>query len=523
MISFIPRTVPFGVRVIVAVLASAAMFLGLAASSHAAIASQNVLLVPSATGEGNHGGTLPTSGFPGGYSPAFTDKSPADIADGSIANPLTGFDTVVLVQLCSIGTYLADADFKSRIESFVSGGGKLIIWDSECAFSSAPDYSNFVFPFESNNPGANGSECDSATSLDCFLRDVEENKLGTTDPTSPFYVDTGLVATETDAVGDANVFTTQNPAWCVDMVARNVGEEQGTGAFGPVQSYARLGSGLIIYNGLDMDEIASSGPFDNSDGSSAFAKIYMQNLTQPFAPDGLPCGVVATGITLSPASATNTLGQNHTVTATVKDAVGDPIVGRTVNFEIFAGPNAGGTGTGVTDANGQATFTYTSTVTGTDEIRATFDATPPNCLDELPTAEIVRVDCSPDIRTSNVATKTWVAPPPPPPPPTVAALDATGPTVRLSVAQCSKLSRSIKATVSDASGVTSVKFYLDGKLIKTDRSAPFTASVNTKKLKKGTHRLTTVATDKAGNTTRTTRRFAACKSATRKVAPKFTG
>ncbi|MGB3952168.1 MAG: Ig-like domain-containing protein [Solirubrobacterales bacterium] len=488
------------------------------APSNAATASQNVLMVPSPNGEGSHGGALPTSGFPDGYAPAFSNADPDDIADGTIANPLIGIDTVVLVQLCRIGDLLADSDFKTRVESFVSGGGKLVIWDSECSDTSTPDYSNFIFPFQSNNPGAGGSACNPAAPLDCFLHDVEENMLGSSNPASPLYVDTALVASETDAVGDANVFTSQNPAWCVDMTAKNIAGEGGAGTFGPVQSYARLGAGLIIYNGLDMDGM-SKASFDNSGGSAALAKIYLQNLTQPFAPDNLPCGVVATGITLSPASATNPIGQNHTVTATVKDAVGDPIVGRTVNFEIFAGPNAAKTGSGITDANGQAVFTYTSSAPGTDEIRATFDATPPDCVDELPplVAEL-HDNCLPDIRTSNVATKTWIVPAP-----IVATLDVGKPKARLSVASCRKLRRSIKATVSDASGIASVKFYLDGKLIRTDRHAPFSVTLNTKKLRKGSHRLTTKTTDKAGNTTRTTRRFAACKSATRKVTPKFTG
>jgi hypothetical protein len=80
---------------------------------------------------------------------------------------------------------------------------------------------------------------------------------------------------------------------------------------------------------------------------------------------------VISDITLTPASATNPIGTPHTVTATVMEN-GSPVVGTMVTFTVVAGPNTGTTGTGVTDVNGQATFTYTSALTGTDLIKASF-------------------------------------------------------------------------------------------------------------------------------------------------------
>ena len=56
--------------------------------------SQNIALVPDASGRFSFGGTLPTSGFPGGYAPTFTNVDPLTI--GATEN-LSGFDTVVLV------------------------------------------------------------------------------------------------------------------------------------------------------------------------------------------------------------------------------------------------------------------------------------------------------------------------------------------------------------------------------------------------------------------------------------------
>ena len=49
-----------------------------------------------------------------------------------------------------------------------------------------------------------------------------------------------------------------------------------------------------------------------------------------------------------------------------------PVVGAVVTFTVISGPNLNTTGTGTTNAAGQATFTYTSTVRGTDFVHAQF-------------------------------------------------------------------------------------------------------------------------------------------------------
>ncbi len=50
---------------------------------------------------------------------------------------------------------------------------------------------------------------------------------------------------------------------------------------------------------------------------------------------------------------------------------GPPIPGATVNFKVLTGPNTGQTGVDITDANGEATFTYTDSAgPGTDELQA---------------------------------------------------------------------------------------------------------------------------------------------------------
>jgi uncharacterized repeat protein (TIGR01451 family) len=100
----------------------------------------------------------------------------------------------------------------------------------------------------------------------------------------------------------------------------------------------------------------------------------------------------AAQVTLSPASSTLVIGQSVTLTASLTNPAqpGEP-----TTFTIKSGPNAGQTFQTSTDANGQATFTYSSSQTGTDVVSAT----------------VVRFET-----TSNDATVTWNPPPPPPPP-----------------------------------------------------------------------------------------------------------
>jgi len=118
--------------------------------------------------------------------------------------------------------------------------------------------------------------------------------------------------------------------------------------------------------------------------------------------DGMPAilggahVILRTLISLDPPTATNTIGEDHTVIATINDFFGDPSPDVDVTFEVIDGPNAGDTGAGTTDADGEATFTYTGDGgAGTDTIEACF-------LDEQ------------EQEHCDTATKTWVAPEPTP-------------------------------------------------------------------------------------------------------------
>ncbi|HDL89968.1 MAG TPA: hypothetical protein ENG14_03595, partial [Thermodesulforhabdus norvegica] len=282
---------------------------------------------------------------------SFTPMPPGDV---SAAN-LTPFDTIVLnmasyAMACSSDT-LTDAQ-KQAIVDAVAAGKKLIIYDSECY--PGPDYSWLPFPFSTNNPGAMGA---SGT-----LTIVEENTLSSSDPVSSYFIDAAYLGFWTDAVGDMNVMVTFDPYWCIDMSGTNINQ-----VTGPVHTYAKYpagtDTGLIIYNGLDMDYMPNS----------ALLEIWIQELEQSFNPSNLPCGVTVVGITLSPATDTNLVGESHTVTAKITDQLGNSVQGVDVDFEVLSGPNAGETGVDTTDASGEATFTYTGDGgTGTDVIQACF-------------------------------------------------------------------------------------------------------------------------------------------------------
>ncbi|HVA92868.1 MAG TPA: Ig-like domain-containing protein [Chloroflexota bacterium] len=105
------------------------------------------------------------------------------------------------------------------------------------------------------------------------------------------------------------------------------------------------------------------GSFVASDGTTGSPYILVRG-----------AGVTVVGnIHLAPASQTVPVGTNATVTATVTDGSPPvPVAGDTVTFTVLAGPNVGKTGAGVTDASGNATFTYTSAVAGTDTVQASF-------------------------------------------------------------------------------------------------------------------------------------------------------
>lgn len=308
----------------------------------------------------SNGGYLPTSGADfAGFT--FTAIGPADVTSANLAK----YDTVVLNVASNAmqnTTNTLTPQEKADLVSFVGNGGKLIIYDSE---TSSQDYSWLPYKFTTNNPGAQGANG--------TLSITEEDSLSSADPANPKFIDTQYESTQTDAVGDSNVFVSFDSHWCANMAATNI-----NGVTGPVHTYATYSNtgttnqGLFIYNGLDMDSM------EFSLAPNGIRKVWLQELEQSFNPAvGLPCATPVTGIRLEPTTGSHTVGQTHTVTASLADLLGNPQVGVSVTFTIVSGPDVGVTGTlspanGKTDANGDVTFTYTGIATGTDTIQASF-------------------------------------------------------------------------------------------------------------------------------------------------------
>ena len=223
------------------------------------ILRQSVGLVPNASGLFGGAGVMPTSG--GGFDQfQFSNLAPSSISAASLA----ALDTLVFIQVGDTATRFTQVQ-KAEINSWVSAGGKLIIYDSDAC--PAQDYSWLTYHFETDNPGQLGASGGT-------LEVVEDNTLSSSDPASPYYVDTSAIATGTDAVGDANVITSKDSHWYGDMEATNAHKVTGW-----VHAYATPGSGLVIYNGLDSDNIGSS---------AGLQKLWLFELSQPCNPDGLP-------------------------------------------------------------------------------------------------------------------------------------------------------------------------------------------------------------------------------------------
>jgi len=84
-----------------------------------------------------------------------------------------------------------------------------------------------------------------------------------------------------------------------------------------------------------------------------------------------PDPILFSTVGLSPVTATNPVGTDHTVTAFAQASSGAPVPGVTISFKVLTGPNTGKTGTGTTGGDGKTSFTYHDDGgAGTDTIQA---------------------------------------------------------------------------------------------------------------------------------------------------------
>jgi hypothetical protein len=105
-------------------------------------------------------------------------------------------------------------------------------------------------------------------------------------------------------------------------------------------------------------------------------------------------------LTLSPKSATNTVGDTHCVTATVKDVGGNPVPNVLVVFNVPTAPATGAdpsAGAQTTNGSGQAQFCWTASLPGEDTVLAAVDSNGNGQFDLTD-------------HPSDSATKTWTLP-----------------------------------------------------------------------------------------------------------------
>ncbi len=86
---------------------------------------------------------------------------------------------------------------------------------------------------------------------------------------------------------------------------------------------------------------------------------------------------------------------------------------------------------------------------------------------------------------------------------------------------CTRRNFTASVRTRDRSGIRSVRVYLDGKRIRQTSRSRFSIRIRVRGLRVGSHRVTVVAVDRAGNRAVSRRRFGRCALAL--AAPRFTG
>lgn len=156
---------------------------------------------------------------------------------------------------------------------------------------------------------------------------------------------------------------TPNPAAAtIEFFGNDVADPSG---FGEGQRFA--GSVMPSGNGCFRARLpaATVGRFVTSTATDAAGN------TSEFS-RAVAAATVPAALSLNPATATNTVGDTHTVTVTLTNTAGGPVPCANMTFAV-AGANSA-TGTGTTDISGRATFSYTGVWAGTDAITASSGA-----------------------------------------------------------------------------------------------------------------------------------------------------
>lgn len=264
------------------------------------------------------GGVAPGTGNEGHYTPS--GGSEVELKNVTLeeldAKPHLleeeGFDTAILYQTCNIAGHPAAL---AQINAFLESAHKVMIFDADgCSpgGKGEPNWSGFIFPFATNNPGPEGAE-------------------GPYTAVEPSSLTTGLSVgpQEFDAVGDANIFTSSSVHWFQAIAATNV-----HGVNGTVMAYARTASGgLALYEGED---------FWFTDTPDPHLKLVFDNLlNQRWNPDKLPdttfvCTTCSSTVATKLSSTVVPAGTAITDSATVVGASAAGTATGTVTFTVFS-------------------------------------------------------------------------------------------------------------------------------------------------------------------------------------------
>jgi hypothetical protein len=163
-------------------------------------------------------------------------------------------------------------------------------------------------------------------------------------------------------------------------------------------SGANSATGSAVTDANGQATFCYTGTVAGTDTITAYADTNRDAVQDPTEPGDTATKIYVAGppatLVLTPETDTNTVDDQHCVTATVRDAFGNPTPGITVRFSV-TGPGST-SGSSTTNAAGQATFCYTSALPGTDVITAYADTDNDGVNDAT--------------EPEDTASKTWVIP-----------------------------------------------------------------------------------------------------------------
>jgi len=260
-------------------------------------------------------GVTYTSSGPSPVTITITNVPVSAIDLGGVAVLTPEFNTVILYQICDIGSHPATI---AAINAYLTAGaGKVMIFDADRCATGTPagpaNYNAFLFSFTTKGPGPFGPKLGLPYTAVVPSTLTTGLNAGSPPPEPPG---------DGDAIEDSNPFVTFDGHWCGTLTARNEFLVNGVptpGNVGFVEAYARTpAGGLVVYEGEDFWFTYGHEPH--------LKLVFDLMLEQQFKPDGLPqgpdCPIPASGISLAPPTQTVTVGSPATVTAKVVDISG---------------------------------------------------------------------------------------------------------------------------------------------------------------------------------------------------------